>query len=281
VDGPARQQVIDGRYRLVERIGRGAMGDIWRATPLEGGPSLALKLLHVGLLDNPEIVARFEREIANTARIEHPNAVRIRGGGRAAWGQPYFVMDEIRGRALSAIAATEGPLDPVRVGSIGRQIARALGAAHAVGVVHRDLKPENIMVERTPERKDHVVVFDFGLSITETDKRRGARLTAADLRIGTPGYMAPEYVTDGVVNERSDLYALGVVLYELACGEMPFVGAPYRVFQMQLTREAPSLEQRCAAPRWLSDAVGYLLRREPEERPADAGVALQLLKESL
>jgi serine/threonine protein kinase len=280
VDAPAPQQVIDGRYRLIERIGRGAMGDIWRVTPVDGGPTLALKLLHRGLLDNPELVARFEREIANTARIEHPNAVRIRGGGRSSTGHLYFVMDEIRGRALSAIAATEAPLDPVRVASIGRQIARALGAAHSVGVVHRDLKPENIMVERTPERRDHVVVFDFGLSIAKSDKSRSARLTAHDLRIGTPGYMAPEYVTEGIVNERTDLYALGVVLYELACGEMPFGGAPYRVFQQQVMHEAPSLEQRCGAPRWLSEAVGYLLRREPEQRPADAGVAVQLLKES-
>ena len=183
---PLVGSTIDGRWRLTEQIGRGAMGDIFRATDLQTGGAYALKLLHANLRETPELVARFAREIETTARIDHANAVRVRSWGQSREGQPYLVMDEIRGRTLSAIAAVESPMSASRVAHLGRQIAAGLGAAHAVGVVHRDLKPENIMVSRMDGR-DHAVVFDFGLSL---DRRGGPRLTEHDLRIGTPGYMA-------------------------------------------------------------------------------------------
>lgn len=272
---PLVGSTIDGRWRLTEQIGRGAMGDIFRATDLQTGGAYALKLLHANLRETPELVARFAREIETTARIDHANAVRVRSWGQSREGQPYLVMDEIRGRTLSAIAAVESPMSASRVAHLGRQIAAGLGAAHAVGVVHRDLKPENIMVSRMDGR-DHAVVFDFGLSL---DRRGGPRLTEHDLRIGTPGYMAPEYLLDGVVDARADLYALGVVLYELASGEMPFLGPPYKVFQQQATREAPLLSARCGAPPWLSDAVAALVKRDPNERPPDADAAIGLLQE--
>jgi eukaryotic-like serine/threonine-protein kinase len=247
------------------------MGEIWRAAVLaEPGRHVAVKLLHRSLSNDPELVARFEREIANSVRIDHPNAVRVLGGGRSGNGQLYLVMEEIRGRPLSIVAAAEAPIFPERVASIGRQIARGLGAAHAVGVVHRDLKPENVLVSRDEAGADRVVVFDFGLSFTRSTGGTSGRLTARDLRIGTPGYMAPEYISDGIVDERSDFYALGVVLYELASGAMPFEGAPYKVLQLQVSSEPPPLGDRSAAPAWLCAAIHGLLRKVPTDRPADA-----------
>jgi eukaryotic-like serine/threonine-protein kinase len=268
--------VVDGRWRLVWRLGRGAAGEIWRAVSLTepGREPVALKLLHPELARDPEMVERFEREIATGQKVVHPNAVRIFGGGRAADGPLFLVMEEIRGRPLAQVAATEAPISPARVASFGRQIARALGAAHEVGVVHRDLKPENVLVVRVGDR-DRAVVFDFGLSLSA---RLSTRLTAKELRIGTPGYMAPEYLSEGVVEPRCDLYALGVVLYELAAGEMPFAGTPAAVFRSQITRDPPPLATRCAAPGWLCAAVDALIRRDPEARPADAGAAARMLR---
>lgn len=270
-----------GRWRLASRIGRGATGEIWRALPVDGiGEPVALKLLHWELASDPELVARFEHEIATSRLLDHPNAVRVIGGGRDDEhdGELYLVMEEIRGRPLSAVAATEAPLPPLRVASIGRQIAGALGAAHALGVIHRDLKPENVLVVRsaggsTPDG-DRCVVFDFGLSFVPGGS---TRLTAGELRIGTPGYMAPEYLSLGEVDARSDLYALGVVLYELACGRMPFAGPPATIFRHQMLTDPPPLGTRCAAPSWLCDAVDRLTRRDPAERPPDAGAVVRAL----
>ncbi|MEQ1501542.1 MAG: serine/threonine-protein kinase [Myxococcota bacterium] len=268
---PRPGTLVDGRWQLVARIGRGGTGEIWRASSVENPERrVAVKLLHRVLSTEGELVARFEREIATSMRIDHPNAVRVIGGGRTTDEQPYLVMEEIRGRPLSIVAATEAPIGAERVAAIGRQIARGLGAAHAVGVVHRDLKPENVLVTRDGGG-ERVVVFDFGLSLARGDAGIGAsRLTARELRIGTPGYMAPEYLADGQVDERSDFYALGVVLFELASGRMPFVGPPSSVFHQQLHGEPVPLASVCAAPAWLCDAVDRLLRREPVERPVDA-----------
>ena len=265
--------MIDGQWQLVTRIGRGATGEIWRAVSYtaSGGEPVALKLLRADLASDAEMVERFEREIETGKRIDHPNAVRIVGGGCSPRGERYLVMEEIRGRPLSTVAATEAPLDPRRVADIGRQIARGLGAAHDVGVIHRDLKPENVLVARRPGGEERVVVFDFGLSFAERGEPMSSRLTAQEFRIGTPGYMAPEYIAGGAVEPRSDLYALGVVLYELAAAQMPFDGPPPKIFRAQLTQDPPPLASRCSAPPWLCSAVDALIHRHPDDRPRDAG----------
>ncbi|MEQ1570021.1 MAG: serine/threonine-protein kinase [Myxococcota bacterium] len=266
---PGAGTVIDGRYRLLGRIGRGATSEIWRADDQDGGRTVAVKLLHPSLAHDPELLARFRQELESTRRIVHPNVVRVLGGGRSVGGTAYLVMDEVLGRQLSQVAATEAPLDPHRVANIGRQVAAGLGAAHAQGVVHRDLKPENVLIHRT-DAGDGVVLFDFGFAGGEF----GASITGHDVRIGTAGYMAPEYTARGAFDERSDLYALGVVLYELAAGEMPFLGPPSKVFRAQATRPAPPLAERCSAPGWLCGAVDHLLQRSPEERTPTAERAI-------
>jgi serine/threonine-protein kinase len=268
--GPLQQPepgaVIDGRYRLLARIGRGATSEIWRAHDAEADRTVAIKLLHRALANDPEFVARFRHEIESAQRIDHPHGVRVLGGGRSPLGVSYLVMEEVTGRPLSQIARAEAPLAPLRVATIGRQIAQGLGAAHAAGVVHRDLKPENVLIRRSPDGGDHAVLFDFGFAGGDF----AAHITAAEVRIGTAGFMAPEYTARGEFDARSDLYALGVVLYELACGQMPFAGPPSRVFRAQNTREAPPLADRCAAPAWLCAAIEALLRRSPDERPRTA-----------
>ncbi len=258
------------RYELMRQLGRGGMGEIWRALDTHTGDEVAIKLLQPALSRDPELVERFEREFAASSRIASPNAVRVVGGGRAPDGQLHMVMELLGGRPLSAIAAAEAPLDPLRVADLGRQIARGLAAAHAVGVIHRDLKPENVMVRRDQGR-DVATVFDFGLSLQE--QASAPRLTALGLRLGTPATMAPEYIFEGLVDHRSDLYALGVVLYELACGSLPFDGSAYEIMNAHVNEEPPPLAERCAAPGWLCEAIHRLLQKDPEDRPRDGAEA--------
>ncbi len=255
------------RYELLRQLGRGAMGEIWRARDEQTGDEVAIKLPQPALSRDPELVARFQREFEASSRIDSPHAVRVIGGGRAPDGQLYMVMALIPGRPLSAVAAAEAPLDPLRVAELGRQIARGLGAAHAVGVIHRDLKPENVMVRRE-DGHDVATVFDFGLALQES--AGSPRLTALGLRLGTPETMAPEYIFEGMVDHRADLY-------ELACGSMPFEGTALTILNAHVNEEPARLSERCGAPTWLCAAIHRLLEKDPDARPRDAAEAERLL----
>ncbi|MCB9686725.1 MAG: serine/threonine protein kinase [Alphaproteobacteria bacterium] len=267
--------VLGGRWRLEVRIGRGAMGDVWRARSEEDGSRVAVKLLRGRLSSDPELVARFQREVDNGRRLDHPNAVRVLGGGRLEEGKPYLVMELLQGRKLSGWLAERGPLPPEVVADLGCQIAAGLAAAHRVGVIHRDLKPDNVMVSADEEGRLHAVVFDFGLSYGTVDD--ASRLTSAEVRIGSPSHMSPEYIEEGTIDAASDFYALGVVLYELACGHLPFDGPGHRVMTQKVRGEPPPLESRCDAPSWLCDAVHALLARDPARRPTSEEAVRALL----
>ncbi len=269
--------VLDGRWRLEARIGQGAMGDVWRATAIEDGRKVAVKLLRGRLSSDPELVARFAREVENGRRIDHPNAVRVLGGGRLEDGKSYLVMELLQGRRLSLLLRERGALPPEIAADLGRQIARGLGAAHTVGVVHRDLKPENVMVSADDEGRLRAVVFDFGLSYGLVDA--SSRLTAAEVRIGSPTHMSPEYVEEGEIGVSSDIYALGIVLYEMLAGALPFDGPGHRVMLQQVRAAPPPLHERCSAPRWLCDAVHALLEKDPKRRPASTAAVEALLTE--
>jgi len=260
------ERELGGRYVLERRIGKGSMGVVYRGRRMADGHEVAIKLIHDDLVRDREVRARFEREIMTTAQVEHPGIVSVIDHGSDG-ATLYLVMDLLRGRTLGQVAAQEAPLPPARVGDIGRQIAVALHAAHEAGLVHRDLKPENVMICRDEAGADVVRLMDFGLAIgVNPNSPAGARMTAQGLRLGTPAFMAPEYITTGQLDRRSDLYALGMMLYELACGELPFRGKGFQLMHHHLTTPPQPLGERCDAPAWLTSVVDQLLEKDPADR---------------
>ncbi|MEZ4339597.1 MAG: serine/threonine-protein kinase [Sandaracinaceae bacterium] len=214
---------LGDRYELVERIGHGGMAEVWRATQLNLGRDVALKLLHEHTSMSPRARRRFEREAKVAAALTHPNVVRIHDFGELD-GQLFLAMELLEGQPLRELVDAHLPPLPLeRTVRIVVQIAEALAAAHRMGLVHRDLKPENVFLQPTSKGGDRVIVVDFGLAFIEGDEVRG-RLTGEGRVAGTPDYMSPEQITGGAVGPASDVYALGIVLYEMLTTRVPFGG---------------------------------------------------------
>ncbi len=245
------------------------MGTVFLAERLADGAEVAVKLVHDDLVRDSEVRARFEREIDTTEAVHHPGIVGVLDHGDDE-GTLFLVMEFLRGRTLGQVAAQEAPLPPERVARLGRQMAEALAAAHAAGLVHRDLKPENVMLLRDASG-ERVRLMDFGLAVgINPNSPRGARMTAQGLRLGTPAFMAPEYITTGDIDHRSDLYALGLMLYELACGALPFTGQGFQLMRHHLLTQPDPLASRCDAPAWLTSVIDQLIVKQPDERVQSA-----------
>jgi serine/threonine-protein kinase len=208
--------VVDQRYELVEVLGEGGMGTVYRVRHTSLGRDFALKVLRRDLAQDADLSTRFVHEAKAASAISHPSVVKITDFGQLATGQPYFVMELLVGDLLSRLIRDSGPLPPARAVVVLRQVAEALDAAHQAGVVHRDLKPDNIHIGRTPP--DSVTVLDFGLA-----KVAGAsKLTRAGIVFGTPHYMSPEQAAGEPTDHRADIYSLGIVGYQMLTGRVPF-----------------------------------------------------------
>lgn len=262
-----------GRYRLQERLSRGGMGEVWRAYDLTLGRPVALKLLRAGLAD-PVDRERFLREARAAAQLNHPNIVAIFDVGE--WeGCSYLVMELLEGRSLADVLAERGPLPVEDVRRYGAQAAAGLAAAHARGVVHRDIKPSNLMLASDGTLK----LVDFG--IARVLDEASSRLTATGTIVGTASYVAPEQARGLQADARTDLYALGCVLYQLLVGRTPFVGAPTEVLYAHLyTEPEPLTDLRPDVPPDLVALVHGLLAKDPNDRPAEAGVVREALLEA-
>jgi eukaryotic-like serine/threonine-protein kinase len=267
-------QVISGRYRVDELVGGGGMGAIYRAENIATRSRVAIKVLHLEMLGNAEAVARFEREAVALGRVVHPNIAAAHDVGRLDDGSCFLVLDYLEGEVLRAVIQ-RGALAPDRALRVARQIALGLDAVHAIGIVHRDLKPENVMLARESAGPEVVKVLDFGIAkVPEAhDARRApgsAPLTQMGVAYGTLEYMAPEQALGGNVDARADLYALGVMLYEMLSGYRPF-DAPDRAELTRLvtTTPPPPLAPRVpggALPPALEALVTRLLRKEAGAR---------------
>ncbi len=210
--------VVEGRYEVLDVLGEGGMGTVYRVRHKALGRAFALKALRRDIAADKELCARFIREAKAAASVSHPNVVQITDFGRLASDQPYFVMELLEGVPLGWLIKKGGPVPAARAVRIVRQIAEALGAAHEAGIVHRDLKPDNIQVGGAMSGSDVVKVLDFGLA-----KVAGkSRLTRQGMVFGTPHYMSPEQASGDPVDHRADIYALGVVMYEMFTGRVPF-----------------------------------------------------------
>jgi serine/threonine-protein kinase len=213
---------IDGRYEVTEVLGEGGMGIVYRVRHRILERLFALKVLRADLARERDLGERFVREAKAAASISHPSVVQITDFGELPSGQPYFVMELLTGESLSSILRKGGPLPAARAVRLLEQMISALGAAHASGVVHRDLKPDNVLVCPTTGGET-VKILDFGLAKVAGQ----SRLTKAGVVFGTPHYMSPEQASGGHVDERTDLYALGVVMYEMFTGRVPFEADTY------------------------------------------------------
>ncbi len=257
-----------GRYRIVAPLGAGGMGAVFKAHDEELDEDIALKVLSHALADNPEALGRFRREVKLARRVTHVNVARTYNLG-VHQGAPFLTMELIDGVPLSARRAG-GALSLSETLRIGSEIARGLAAAHAADVVHRDLKPENVMVS-----DDRVVITDFG--IARSARMDGdARMTSG--LIGTPAYMAPEQVAGQPLDGRTDVYALGVLLFEALCGKLPFEApTPLALAASRLTTEPP--DPRTLVPRLpaaIAELVLHMLSRAREARPAAQTVLARL-----
>lgn len=220
---PLLGSVVDNRYEIESVLGEGGMGVVYAARHRALGKRFALKALRKDLATEPEIAARFTQEARTAASVSHPGLVEITDFGRLPSGQPFFVMELLEGQSLAQLIRRGGPIPAARAVDIIRQIADAMAAAHDRSIVHRDLKPENIHVAPDSADRDCVTIVDFGLA-----KVIGAnRLTRAGMVFGTPHYMSPEQAQGDATDHRADIYALGVVMYEMFTGRVPFEADSY------------------------------------------------------
>jgi serine/threonine protein kinase len=266
--------VIAGSYRIDEIIGRGAIGAVFGGVHLRLERPVAVKFVDPTLVDDPEIRARFKREAKIAAQIGSSHAVEVFDYGVGEDGAPYLVMERLYGEDLHARMQREGRLPVDRALRIAKQVCRALGAAHTTGIVHRDLKPENVFLVERDGEPEFVKVVDFGLStFVQSDD---TRLTRAGQSVGTPLYMAPEQAGAHAFDARVDVYSLGVMIFEMTTGRLPFEAPTLQALLVALATQAPrSIRYYCPdLPIELDDLVLRFVARDPRVRPKSAAAAL-------
>ena len=261
--------VVAERYRILDLLGRGGMGVVYRVEHVRIGKLLAMKLLAGELSRNPEAVRRFKHEAQTASRLSSPNTVQVFDFG-VADGLTYLVMELVSGEDLGSLLRLEEIVEPHRLCRIVLQIANALGEAHQHGIVHRDVKPENIMLVKGKEGHEIAKVFDFGLAKLREGLVEGPAMTTPGLIMGTPYFMAPEQVRGEVVDHRADIYALGAVMYRALTGRYPFDGAsPIAVCAKHLTEDPippATVAPERGIPVPLSDVVMRALEKDPDRR---------------
>jgi len=275
-------QVFEDRYRVVERLGEGGMSTIYRAQQVKGGPDVALKILHDELIHDQSQRERFEREARALFGLEHPNILHVHNYG-VHNGLPFLVMELLSGRTLDQLIE-DAPLPPVEAVDLVRQVLTGLAVAHGKGVLHRDLKTENVVVISDHRGGRIAKLLDFGLVKFVDDDRwgEGKALTAFGEVFGTPAYMSPEQCTGAPTDARTDVYAMGVVLFELLTGEWPFMeGDRGEMMRAHLTATPPTLvaTRPDLEPRAeLVALIDKALSKDKMDRFADAGEMLAALE---
>jgi serine/threonine-protein kinase len=262
-------QTLAGKYRIDEKLSEGGMGAVYRGTHVLMDKVVAIKVLRPSLAADEKIVARFSREARAASRISHPHALSVTDFGEDENGTVFLVMEYLDGKTLKDIIREEGPMQLSRVAEIIRQVGGALDTAHEGGVVHRDLKSENIMLISS-SGTDYAKVLDFGIAkIREREGDYDPELTAPNLVIGTPQYMSPEQCSQsGTIDSRSDIYSLGIIIFEMFVGHVPFGGtSPTEIMLKQMQEAPPSvLDERPDLPATVGRVVSRALAKHPAER---------------
>ncbi|HVY46582.1 MAG TPA: serine/threonine-protein kinase, partial [Minicystis sp.] len=239
-------QVIDGKYKLVRLLGSGGMGAVYEGENLRIRRRVAIKMLHAAVSSQAETVARFEREAQAAGQIGSEHICEVLDLGVLPDGTRYMVMEYLEGETLTARIERGGRLTPAASIPLLVQVLEGLGAAHAAGIIHRDLKPDNVWI--VPQRggmRDFVKILDFGVSkFTQAAGGDEMKMTRAGTVMGTPYYMSPEQARGGQIDARTDLYALGVVLYQATTGQVPFDAATFNELLFKIVLEAPAPPQQ-------------------------------------
>jgi serine/threonine-protein kinase len=278
-------RTLDEKYLLEERLGVGGMGTVYRARHLLIDRAVAVKVLNQRLVEDEAAKTRFRREAKAAGRLQHANAVGVTDFGETSDGHVYIVMELLEGKTLREVLAKEAPLEVARAVSMMLQVSSAVAAAHEAGIIHRDLKPANIFIVQRPDAPAALKVLDFGIaklaadSLDDDDRQT---LTQVGAIIGTPRYMSPEQCNGKELTPASDVYSLGVILYEMLTGTVPFSGSSALAIALKHTTESPRRlsEFVSSIPVALEDVVLHALEKKPEERPPDAGAFRRELYET-
>lgn len=260
-------RVIAGKYKIDSLLGEGGMAQVFKATHQGLDRAVVIKIMHSGLPSMDTALKRFEQECKVTAKIDHPNVVSVFDVGTIEGRRPYLVMEFIQGESMRDFLDREVSMEVHDATNVMVQVCSGLFEAHSQGIVHRDLKPENIMLRQHRDRPDWVKIVDFGIAHL---KQGGQRLTRTGIAIGTVDYMSPEYLSDKPIDHRSDVYALGVILYELIAGRCPFVAETAEAIMakhlwgqpMPLSHYRPDLTAGCMFDKIAERA----LEKEPDNR---------------
>lgn len=263
--------VVNEKYKIVSRIGAGGMGTVYRGEDLYIGRPIAIKFLKADLLESSEYLERFKREAMIASRLNHPNAITMFDYG-VFNSSPYLVMQFVEGKTLKEILLEGGALPLDRVLNILKQVGAALFEAHSMGVVHRDLKPDNIMLSHMGNSRETAKILDFGIAkpLSIFGDSGGTELTRAGAFMGTPLYMSPEQAMDRPCDARSDIYALGIILYEMLTGEVPFKSSsPVELLVRHINdvpRSIKDFKPDLNVPQAISDVVAKALEKDPSNR---------------
>ncbi|HXL80185.1 MAG TPA: serine/threonine-protein kinase [Pyrinomonadaceae bacterium] len=272
---PMLGQTLDDKYRLDAQLGVGGMGTVYRARHLLIDRPVAVKVLNPRFVEDEAARTRFQREARAAGRLQHTNAVTVTDYGQTEDGYVYIVMELLEGRTLRDILAKEAPLEAARSVSLMLQVSDAVAAAHEAGIIHRDLKPANIFIVQRAEVPSLVKVLDFGiakLAAESLEEDEVKALTQVGAMIGTPRYMSPEQCDGAELTPAADVYSLGVILYEMLTGTVPFSGSTPLAIAMKHTSELPRRPREFVAsiPAALEDVVLHALEKRPQDRPANA-----------
>ena len=263
-------QVLADRYHIMKKLGEGGMGQVYLAEHVKMGRRSAIKVMNPSMVHDPEAVARFNREAANASRISDSHVCAIYDFGETADGLIYLAMEFVEGEPLTELLTREGALSVARAADICIQVAAALQAAHDLGIVHRDLKPDNIMLTRSRDGADAVKVVDFGLAKVVGGEGGGQKVTRTGLVVGTPEFLSPEQLSGDKLDGRSDVYSLGLVLFNMLTGTLPFPADSVQEAMIKRLTDEPAelIEVRpdLHFPPGLQQTLDTALARSPVDR---------------
>jgi serine/threonine protein kinase len=278
------REILNGQFQILQKIGSGGMGSVYRALQPAMNRMVGVKILHPKLANRTDLVARFRREARAMSQLTHPNTVKVFLYGELEDGSLYIIMEFLEGKNLNQTVRSEGPFALERALPVLIQASGALAEAHSAGIIHRDLKPENIFLVQSVTLRDFPKVLDFGLAkVGERQMRPGSIiLTQEGMVFGTPEFMSPEQAQGKPLTPASDIYSLATILYELLTGKLPFDARSSMEFiQLQVVGKPIALNQRVAGktfPSGLEQLIGRALAKRPEDRfptAAEFAAALQ------
>ncbi len=278
--GPAEGSVLDGKYRLDSLIGQGNYGSVYRGTHLKLQRPVAVKLLLSGMTSQAGAMARFEREAVALSRLEHPNAVSVLDYSLTSDGVAFLVMELLEGQTLEDALFESRQLGLQRLIEVALPVCEVLDAAHGIGIIHRDIKPQNVFLHRSP-RGESVKVLDFGIVKLVGEAVVAEKLTLENCAVGTPSYMAPERFQGQTYDGRADVYSLGVMLYEMLVGVLPFPASGQDAISSTIAQHLhddpkPPRSVFSTIPAEIDSLILKMLAKQQEERPSAREVAQAL-----